>query len=111
MNQAKWDALPDDLKAAFESVAESWAATAGGMWDYAHEHAIKVSADTQKHQVVQLPEAEAAKLVELIKPIKADYIKYLDGLGLPGQQIVDDCAAMMEKANAATYQPWTPPAK
>ena len=50
MNQAKWDALPDDLKAAFESVADSWALTAGAMWDYAHEHAIKVSADTKGHQ-------------------------------------------------------------
>ena len=61
MNQAKWDSFPDDLKAAFESVASRWAATAGAIWDYAHEHAIKVSADTKQHQVVQLPEAGSSQ--------------------------------------------------
>jgi TRAP-type transport system periplasmic protein len=111
MNKDKWNALPDEVKAAFDSVQAQVATTAGSIWDYAHDHALQISAEQKKHQAVQLPEAEQAKLTEAIKPIRDDYIAYLNGLGLPGEQIVADCVTFMDKANSVDYAKWTPPAK
>lgn len=107
MNLDKWNSLPEDLKAAFESVAAAAAARAGGIWDYAHEHAMQVSEEIG-HTFAYMPEAELAKLTEAIKPIKDQYMAYLDEQGLPGQQIIDDCVSIMDKANAVEYEPWEP---
>lgn len=110
MNLDKWNSLPDDLKAAFDSVAMDAALRAGAIWDYAHEHAIEISAPLG-HKAGTLPEAEAAKLTEMIRPVRDSYVKYLNESGLPGEEIVADCVSMMEKANAVDYEKWTPPAQ
>jgi TRAP-type C4-dicarboxylate transport system substrate-binding protein len=108
MNLDKWNSLPDDLKAAFESVAAAGATQAGAIWDYAHEHAIEVSGPLG-HKIAVLPDAEKAKVTEMIKPIRDEYLAYLNEAGLPGDQIIADCVSMMEKANAVEYEKWTPP--
>jgi TRAP-type C4-dicarboxylate transport system substrate-binding protein len=108
MNLDTWNSLPDDLKAAFDQVADAAAARAGAIWDYAHEHAMEVSGDIG-HQFAYMPDDELAKLTEAIKPVKDNYMQYLDDQGLPGQQIIDDCVSLMTKANAAEYEKWTPP--
>lgn len=110
MNLDKWNSLPEDLKAAFDSVAMGAAMRAGAIWDYAHEHAFEISAPLG-HKAGYLPEAEAAKLNEIIKPVRDNYLKFLNDSGLPGEEIIADCVSMMEKANAVEYEKWTPPAQ
>jgi len=105
MNLDKWNSLPDDLKAAFDQVAMDAAIKAGAMWDYAHEHAIEIS---EGHEIHYLPEAEQAKLTEIIKPIEVEHQATLDGLGLPGQEIIADVKAIMAEANEREYEKWEP---
>lgn len=107
MNLDKWNSLPDDLKAAFESVFEAASMRAGAIWDYIHEHAMQVS-EPLGHKFAQLPDEERVKITEMVKPIRDEYLDYLNGLGLPGEDIINDCVAFMEKANAAQYDSWAP---
>jgi TRAP-type C4-dicarboxylate transport system substrate-binding protein len=107
MNLDKWNSLPDDLKEAFDSVAVDASLRAGAIWDYAHNHAIEVS-EAIGHQMVYLPEAEQAKLVDMVKPVREEYLAYLNDLGLPGEQIIADCVSIMADANARDYESWQP---
>lgn len=110
MNNDTWNSLPDDLKAAFDAVSPEYSLVAGAMWDYGHNHALEVS-EAIGHQTAELPEAEKAKLTELVKPVRDEYKAMLDGLGLPGEQIINDCVEFMEEANAREYETWEPPAE
>lgn len=109
MNLNKWNSLPDDLKAAFESVSVHAAMRAGAMWDYIHEHA-KEYAKSQPggHQFLTLSDAEAAKLVELIKPIRDQYLAFLKEQGLPGEEIISETQRIVNECNQQQYAPWQP---
>lgn len=109
MNQNKWNSLPDDLKAAFNSVALKAALRAGSMWDYIHESGKNFAkAQPGGHEFLELSEAEEAKLLELLKPIKDKYTTLLNGQGLPGEQIIADAQQIMDEANKQEYETWKP---
>jgi TRAP-type C4-dicarboxylate transport system substrate-binding protein len=110
MNWNKWKALPKDLQAAFDAVAEKAMEEAGRIWQYNQiDHMIeKVKTFPGGHQLLYLPEAEVAKVKELLKPIRSNYIAKLKGKGLPGEEIVSEAAKIMEKYNGQKYEPWKP---
>jgi TRAP-type C4-dicarboxylate transport system substrate-binding protein len=109
MNLAKWKALPKDLQAAFDAVAENAMKEAGQIWEYNQ----KKGADFAKrgpggHEFLRLPQAEVAKLKKLLEPIRGEYINTLKSKGLPGEEIVNEAANIVEKYNKLKYEPWKP---
>jgi len=109
MNLDKWNSLPKDLQAAFDAVAEEAMKEAGQIWQYQQKKGMDVAkASPGGHEFLYLPDAEAAKLRELMKPLRAAYIAELNAKGLPGEEIANEAAKIMEKYNAKKYEPWTP---
>jgi len=107
MNQKVWDSLPDDLKAAFESVSMEAGIRAGEIWDYAQIHGMEF-AKGMGHEASEWSDAEKAKLLEILQPVRAEYVKSLDGLGLPGEEIATTAAALVEEANKVQFETWAP---
>ena len=109
MNWDKWKALPKDLQAAFDAVADDAAKEAGQIWERAHKSGRDfAAASSGGHQFHYFPDTEAEKLRVLMLPIKEEYIRLLKGKGLPGEKIAEDGATIMEKYNKLKYEPWKP---
>jgi TRAP-type C4-dicarboxylate transport system substrate-binding protein len=110
MNKEFFESLPADLQAAIDSVSMEAGLLGGAIWDYAHDHGMKY-AEGMGHKKSEWSEAEKAKLVEALKPIRESYIKMLTDLGLPGEEIVTTAVALVEEANKGQYETWAPAAK
>ena len=90
MNQAKYDALPPDLRAILDDTTGPGAAEKLGVrWDAAQQHgrdamlAAKVDLNT-------LPLAEMDKLRTALQPLVAEAVAALDKSGKPATQLLAD---------------------
>ena len=90
MNQAKYDALPPDLRAVIDETTGPAAAEAfGARWDLAQQHgrdamvAAKVGINT-------LAPAEVEKLRTMLQPLVRDDVALLDKAGKPASQFMED---------------------
>jgi TRAP-type C4-dicarboxylate transport system substrate-binding protein len=61
MNKARWESLPDDLKAIFDKHSgEDWLKEIAGIWRAADDHGIKVAVEGgNEHVVLTQPEMDA----------------------------------------------------
>ncbi|NLB18454.1 MAG: TRAP transporter substrate-binding protein DctP, partial [Syntrophomonadaceae bacterium] len=105
MNLDKWNSLPADLQAAFESVTDQGVKEAGQIWTYYNIQGIEYAKNEPGgHEYIYFSPEEEAKLLELIKPVREDYIKELNEKGLPGEEIVNLANEIMSKNNKKTYE-------
>ncbi len=97
MNKAKYDSLPDDLKKVIDdnSGAETggWA---GRVMEEQDAPGRKVAAD-RGNIIVRIEGDELNAWKDAAKPVVEAWIKEMDGLGRPGQAMVDDTRALIEK--------------
>lgn len=107
MNQTMWDSLPEDLKAAFDSVAMDAALRAGAIWQYASVHGLDFAKQSGL-TASEWSDAERAKLLETLKPIRDNYVKTLNDAGLPGEEIVTSAATFVQEANKVQFDTWAP---
>jgi hypothetical protein len=49
------------------------------------------------HQLIQFSDADKAEIAKLTKPLIDDYIKKVNAMGLPGDQIIKDVLALKAK--------------
>jgi TRAP-type C4-dicarboxylate transport system substrate-binding protein len=109
MNWNKWNALPKDLQAAFDAVADDAAKEAGAIWQHFQLTAMNLAkAKPQGHQFIRLPEAEWTRVKEMTKPIRDKWVADLNAKGLPGKEIMESAGTIMEKNNKVKYEPWEP---
>lgn len=86
MNQGVWDKLPADLKKVFESLSGDWAVEFyGKVRDEGEQHAKDVAKE-KGMKLIQLPDAELAKVKKMVEPVKASYAAQLEAKGLPGKK-------------------------
>jgi TRAP-type C4-dicarboxylate transport system substrate-binding protein len=111
MNWDKWKALPKDLQAAFDAVAEDAVDLVGRIWSRMDPDMTIEEYLPKTHQLISLPETELVKLRELMKPISAKYAATLDQKGFPGEQMVSEGGKLVEKYNPMKYEPWKAPKK
>lgn len=111
MNWDKWKALPKDLQAAFDAVAEEGVKLQGRIWSAFDPDMTIADYLPKTHQVIYLSEAETSKLRQAMRPIRDRYIASLNGKGFPGETIVSEAGRIAEKNNREKYEPWRPPAK
>lgn len=95
MNKAKYDALPDDLKAILdaESGAKLSEFASQIMWDYdapGRELAVK-----NGNNIIQLDEAEVARWKEAAQPVIARWVADMDGKGIDGQALIDRARSLI----------------
>ncbi len=88
MNLAKWNALPGYIKRIFEEVSEEWPAMHGKTWD--HYDSIARDYTLEKgNKIIKLSDEETEKWHRALKPLFQNYVKYLDGKGLAGKEILN----------------------
>jgi TRAP-type C4-dicarboxylate transport system substrate-binding protein len=109
MNWNKWNALPKDLQAAFDAVADDAVKEAGAIWQYFQISAMNFAKKKPGgHQFIRLPDSEWTRVKEITKPIRDRWVADLNAKGLPGKEIMESAGAIMEKYNKVKYEPWKP---
>ena len=99
MNKAKYEALPDDLKAILD--AESGAKLSGFaaevMFDF--DRPGRDIAEKAGNNIVTLDEAEVARWKEAAQPVIARWVEEMKGKDIDGQALIDQARALIaEKA-------------
>ena len=97
MNQASYDALPDDLKAVIDAnsglEASGWAGRAMDTGDAPARDVTVNNGNT----ILEISEEETARFKELGDQVVAAWIEEMSERGLPAAQMVEDARAMVEK--------------
>ena len=97
MNQARWDALPDDIKKAFDDASDdAWKAKVGDIWRGADEFGIDLAVKAGNTHVVLTPEETEAFRTRL-DPVVGRWIEEVSGSGIDGQALVDKARELIAK--------------
>lgn len=95
MNRAKYDALPDDLKAVIDdNSGAALAAMAGAAFDQAEADERQKAIDAG-HTIVVIPEDQLAEWKDASQPVIDAWV---ESMGENGQGMLDDARAMLAKA-------------
>lgn len=97
MNKAKWDSLPADVKKVIDDLRREQAEWTGKYVDDHVQEALKWSKEKYNHQLIKMSDKDMAEIRRLVKPMIDEYIKKVNGQGLPGDQIIKDVYALKEK--------------
>lgn len=104
MNKAKYNSLPDDLKAVIDSnsglIASQWS---GAAYDRGDEDGL-VEIAASDNEIALLSEEETAKIAAMGEDVVAAWIEDMNAKGFDGQQLVDDAQAAMDAA--LNRYPW-----
>lgn len=97
MNKAKYDALPDDLKAVIDeaSGAKLSQFATQVMWD-ADAPARKI-AEAAGNTIIELDEAEVARWKAAAEPVISRWIAEMDGKGIDGAALIEQAKALIKK--------------
>ncbi|MBV2358537.1 TRAP transporter substrate-binding protein [Thalassococcus sp. CAU 1522] len=95
MNKAKYDSLPDDLKAVVDSKSGlEFSIFAGGTQADADGPARQLALDAGNN-IITVSEADAAQWLEVVQPIYADWVAEMNGRGTDGQALIDQARGLM----------------
>ncbi|MCX7966801.1 MAG: TRAP transporter substrate-binding protein [Syntrophorhabdaceae bacterium] len=97
MNKDKWNSMPDDVKKVLDGLRREQAEWTGRYVDNHVQEALKWSKEKYNHQLFKFSEADMKEIERLTKPMIEDYIKRVNAMGLPGEQIIKDVYALKEK--------------
>lgn len=97
MNKDKWNAMPDDVKKVLDDLRREQAEWTGKYVDDHVQEALKWSKEKYNHQLFKFSEADMKEIARLTKPMIDDYIKKVNAMGLPGEQIIKDVYALKAK--------------
>jgi TRAP-type C4-dicarboxylate transport system substrate-binding protein len=93
MNQARWDALPDDIKQAFtDASGEAWLAELGEIWRRNDDVVIEQFVEAGNHHIT-LTEAETAAFDEALAPVVDRWIDDVSAQGIDGAALVEAARA------------------
>lgn len=89
MNKRKWNSLPDDIKKIIdETTGMAMSVEAGKVYDQTDEP-MKQLCLKKGMKALDFPQAEKEKLEKLTLPLRAKWVKDMEGKGMPGQKVLD----------------------
>ncbi|GGB60004.1 C4-dicarboxylate ABC transporter substrate-binding protein [Roseibium aquae] len=89
MNQARWDALPEDIKQAFRDASDrEWLAKVGAIWRGTDDFGIKMAVDSGNTHVV-LSGDETAAFRAALAPVVDRWVEDVSSKGIDGAALVD----------------------
>lgn len=97
MNKAKWDSLPADVKKLFDDMKREQAEWTGKYVDDHVQESLAWSKEKYNLQIHELSAADKAEIPKLLNPIISAYVKKVNALGLPGDQILKDVYSLKAK--------------
>jgi TRAP-type C4-dicarboxylate transport system substrate-binding protein len=97
MNKAKYEALPDDLRAIVdaESGAKLSEMAAQIMWDM--DAPGRAIAEKAGNTITQLDATEVARWKDAAQPVIARWVDEMQGKGIDGQALIDQATALINK--------------
>lgn len=103
MNQARWDALPDDIKQAFRDASgPEWVAEVGRIWRATDDFGIKVATDAGNTHIT-LTEEETDAFRTALEPVVGRWVEDVSANGIDGAALVEAArAAIAANAQAAS---------
>lgn len=97
MNEAKWNSLPADVKKAFEDASgPDWWQEAGQIWAGSDDIGFKLVQEN-KNTYIELNDEQTAAFRTALEPVAQRWVKDVTGRGIPGQQILDEARALVQK--------------
>ena len=96
MNHRFYKKLPADLQKVVEEVSGKWSAKAGKIVDESNLHAAEALKGAGV-EIYRVSPAEQKVWWDALDPMLAGWIKTVDGLGMPGQKILDEILALSAK--------------
>jgi TRAP-type C4-dicarboxylate transport system substrate-binding protein len=84
MNKDKWESLPGNIQKVFNQVSDEWIDKHGKVWTYYDKAGIDYFLSMPDRELIELPEAEMARWVAAVKPVKSEYINEITGKGFDG---------------------------
>jgi TRAP-type C4-dicarboxylate transport system substrate-binding protein len=97
MNKDKWNSLPADVKKVIDDMRREQAEWTGKYVDNHVMEALKWSKEKYNHELIKLSKADMDEIAKLTKPMIDEYIKKVNGMGLPADQIVKDAYSLKAK--------------
>lgn len=97
MNKARYDSLPDDLKAVIDANSGAdFSAQIGRVWDEsapsARQHAVE-----RGNQFHTIPASATGDWKKVGDRLSEEWVKEMTGKGYPGQEMLDTARALIEK--------------
>ncbi len=100
MNKAKYESLPDDLKAVVDAnsgeFASAWAGRAHDQGDVTGRAAMEEAGN----EIAEISEAETARIKALGKDVTAEWISEMSAKGLDAETLVKDARDFVDQAVA-----------
>ncbi|MBM3607034.1 MAG: TRAP transporter substrate-binding protein [Alphaproteobacteria bacterium] len=97
MNEAKWNSLPADVKKAFEDASGAdWWEEAGRIWAGSDDIGFKLVQEN-KNTYIELNDEQVAAFRTALEPVAQRWVKEVSAKGIPGQQILDEARALVQK--------------
>ena len=99
MNKAKWDSLPDDVKAAFREASDKdWLKTVGEIWRASDDFGIGIATKSGNTHIT-LTQEETDAFDAVLAPVVDRWIGEADSAGIDGQALVEKARAAIAKSN------------
>lgn len=97
MNQRKWNSLPADVKKAFEDASgPEWWEEAGRIWMGSDQIGLKLVKENKNNHIV-LNQSQVAEFRKVLEPVAQRWVKEVTARRIPGQQILDEARATVQK--------------
>ncbi|MCT4654816.1 MAG: TRAP transporter substrate-binding protein [Cohaesibacter sp.] len=97
MNKAKYNSLPDDLKAALDAQSGAVLSQFGGKVQWAADGAARKIAQDAGNEIRQIEGADYERWQEAAKPVYDRWIKQMDDKGMDGQALIEKARALIAK--------------
>ncbi|MEO0568055.1 MAG: TRAP transporter substrate-binding protein [Pseudomonadota bacterium] len=99
MNKDKYEALPDDLKAAIDSQSGADFSALAGKTMQDSDAAERAKTEARGNNIIDLTPEQVAKWKEAAGPVESNWIAEMDGKGFDGQALVDQAKALISDAS------------
>ncbi len=101
MNQARYDALPADLKKVIDANSgAAYSQAIGKIWDGSQAAGRKAAQD-RGNTFSMIPAAELDNWIKVSAPLYDDFVADMDKKGMPGKQMVQDARDLLAKYKVA----------
>jgi TRAP-type C4-dicarboxylate transport system substrate-binding protein len=98
MNGRSYDRLPPDLKAVIDrNSGIDYARRMGEVWDGQTATALAANRDAPGNEIITISDEERARWIAAAQPVYQSWIREMNRLNRPGQQMFDDLMAITAK--------------
>ncbi|MGE0238360.1 MAG: TRAP transporter substrate-binding protein [Parvibaculaceae bacterium] len=102
MNRARYEALPDDLKAVIDrNSGMDFAQAAGRMWDEVGAEVAEMVKADKASVVSEITAAEKQRWIEATRAVQAKWQADMEAKGLDGAALIDAAKTLVAKYDAA----------